>query len=143
MTFGILGIDDAVAAVATLADSAVKRIWPDATEVEKAKLAQLTQEMQNEFLLLAGQMDINKLEAQNSSVFVSGWRPMVGWICGMALAYAALIEPLLRFIATVMYGYQGAYPEVNTTITLEILFAMLGLAGMRSFEKKHGVARGR
>lgn len=137
------GIDDALTAVATLADSAVKRIWPDATEVEKAKLAQLTQEMQNEFLLLAGQMDTNKLEAQNASVFVSGWRPMVGWICGAGFAYASLFEPLLRFIATVRYGYQGDFPELNTTITVEILLGMLGLAGMRSWEKKACVARGK
>jgi hypothetical protein len=136
-----LGIDDAVAAVATLADSAVKRIWPDATEVEKAKLDQLTQEMQNEFLLLAGQMDTNKLEAQNASVFVSGWRPFVGWVCGVALAYAALIEPLAQFIAVVVYKYQGTFPATNTDVTLQILLGLLGLAGMRSFEKKTGVAR--
>lgn len=137
------GIDDAIGAVATLGDSVVKRIWPDATEVEKAKLTQLTQEMQNEFLLLAGQMDTNKLEAQNSSVFVSGWRPFVGWVCGMALAYAALIEPVARFVAVVGFGYLGGFPLVNTDITLQILLGLLGLAGMRSFEKKSAVARGK
>ncbi|MGZ8236369.1 MAG: 3TM-type holin [Methylobacter sp.] len=137
----MFGIDDAVAAVATLADSAVKRIWPDATDVEKAKLAQLTQEMQNEFLLLAGQMDTNKLEAQNATVFVSGWRPFVGWVCGAALAYAALIEPVAQFIAVVVCQYQGAFPAINTDVTLQILLGLLGLAGMRSFEKKAGVAR--
>lgn len=137
------GIDDAVAAVATLADSAVKRIWPDATEVEKAKLAQLTQEMQNELSLLAGQMDINKLEAQNASVFVSGWRPFVGWVCGAGLAYAALIEPISRFVAVVGFKYAGVFPVLDTDITLQILLGLLGLAGMRSFEKKVGVARGK
>jgi hypothetical protein len=135
------GIDDAVAAVATLADSAVKRIWPDATEVEKAKLAQLTQEMQNAFLLQVGQMDVNKLEAQHASVFVSGWRPFVGWVCGAGLAYAALIEPTAQFVAVVMWGYTGTFPALNTDITLQILLGLLGLAGMRSFEKKIGVAR--
>ena len=139
----MFGIDDAVSAVAALADSAIKRIWPDATEVEKAKLAQFTQEMQNEFLLLAGQIDTNKLEAQNPSVFVSGWRPFVGWVCGAALAYAALIEPLARFVATVAFGYVGLFPVLDTDITLQILLGLLGLAGMRSFEKKFGVANGK
>jgi len=137
------GIDDAIGAVSTLADSAVKRIWPDATEVEKAKLAQLTQDMQNEFLLLAGQMDTNKLEAQNASVFVSGWRPFVGWVCGAGLAYAALIEPIGRFVAVVGFKYAGVFPVLDTDITLQILLGLLGLAGMRSFEKKAGVARGK
>lgn len=137
----MFGLDDAIGAVATLADSAVKRIWPDATEVEKAKLEQITQEMQNKFLLLAGQMDVNKLEAQNPSVFVSGWRPFVGWVCGVGLAYAALLEPLARFVAVVAFGYTGAFPVLNTDITLQILLGLLGLATVRSFEKKAGVAR--
>lgn len=133
----MFGID----AVATLADSVVKRVWPDATEVEKAKLTQLNQEMQNESALLSGQIETNKLEAQNDSVYVSGWRPFVGWVCGIALAYAALIEPMARFIAVVGFGYEGNFPVLDTEITLQILLGLLGLAGMRSFEKRAGVAR--
>lgn len=133
----MFGID----AVATLADSVVKRVWPDATEVEKAKLRQLTQEMQNESALLLGQIETNKLEAQNNSVYVSGWRPFVGWVCGVALAYAALIEPMARFVAMVGFGYEGKFPVLDTDITLQILFGLLGLAGMRTLEKRSGVAR--
>jgi hypothetical protein len=139
----MFGIDDAVNAVANLADSAVKRIWPDATELEKAKLNQLIQGMQNDFLLFSGQIDTNKLEAQNTAVFVSGWRPFVGWVCGTALAYAAVIEPIARFIATVVFGYLGVFPVLNTEITLQILLGLLGLAGMRTYEKYTGVARGK
>jgi hypothetical protein len=137
----MLGIDDAIAAVSNLADSAIKRIWPDATEIEKAKLAQLSQALQNDFNLLMGQLEINKTEASSASVFVSGWRPMVGWVCGAALAYAAIIEPFARFVAVVVFSYTGAFPAVDTDITLQILLGLLGLAGMRSFEKTRIVGR--
>jgi len=137
----MFGIDDAISNVATLANTAITRIWPDATELEKAKLAQLVQGMQNDFLLQAGQIDTNKLEAQSANVFVSGWRPFVGWVCGAALAYSAILEPIARFIATVAFGYLGIFPVIDTQITLQILLGLLGLAGMRSFDKKHSNAR--
>lgn len=131
----------AITAVTTLADSAIKRIWPDATEVEKAKLAQLSQELQNQFSLVMGQLDINKIEAANSSIFVSGWRPAVGWVCGAALGYATLIEPMGRFVAVVMFRYSGSFPVIDTELNLQVLFGLLGLAGMRSFDKSKGTAR--
>lgn len=137
----MFGIDDAITAVTTLADSAIKRIWPDATEIEKAKLAQLSQELQNQFSLVMGQLDINKIEATSRSVFIAGWRPAIGWICGIALGYAAIIEPIARFIAVVLFHYDGAFPAIDTELTLQVLLGLLGLAGMRSFEKSKGLAR--
>ena len=135
----MFGIDDAISSVSTLINTAVTRIWPDATETEKAKIAQLTDEINNGFKLLLGQIEINKIEAKSESLFKSGWRPFVGWSCGFALVYASIIEPFLRFIAQVIFGYTGAFPAVETYITLQVLLGMLGLAGMRSFEKKNGV----
>lgn len=129
------GIDDAIAAVATLADDAVKRIWPDATEAERLKSAALAQDLQNQFSLVLAQLDINKIEAANPSLFVSGWRPFVGWVCGCSLAYVGLVEPLAQFIAVVGFGYVGAFPVINTDLTLQVLLGLLGLAGMRTFEK--------
>jgi hypothetical protein len=137
----MFGIDDAVAAVSNLAGDVVKRVWPDATEIEKAKLAQVAQEMQNEFNLVLGQIEVNKVEAASSSLFVSGARPAILWICGVAFGYASIVEPLARFIAVVAFGYAGAFPLIDTDITLQILLGLLGLSGMRTFEKKHGVSR--
>ncbi len=137
----MFGIDDAIAAVSTLADSAIKRIWPDATEIEKAKLTQLSQELQNQFNLVMGQIDINKIEATSTSLFVSGWRPAVGWICGFALGYSAILEPIARFTAVVVIGYAGQFPTINTDMTLQILGGLLGLAGLRTFDKFKGTAR--
>jgi len=135
----MMGIDDAVAAGCTLVDTVVKRIWPDATEIEKDKLAQMTQALQAEWANQLQQIEVNKIEAASSSLFVAGWRPFVGWVGAAALAYAALIEPMSRFVATVIFNYTGLFPILNTEITLQILMALLGFGGMRSFEKAKGV----
>lgn len=134
-------IPAAVSAVSGLADSVVKRIWPDATEIEKAKLDQLKAEMQNEFNTVLGQLDINKAEATSSSVFVSGWRPFIGWVCGASLAYVGLVEPIGRFLATVIFAYTGIFPVIDTNLTMQILMGLLGLGGLRTFEKSKGVAK--
>ncbi len=86
------------------------------------------------------QIDVNKEEAKSGSVFVSGWRPFVGWCCGVAFAYAAILEPLMRFVAAVFFGYVGVFPVIDTWLTLQVLFGILGLGAMRMQEKKAGVA---
>lgn len=90
--------------------------------------------------VMTGQLEINKVEASSTSLFVAGWRPFVGWVCGASLAYAAIIEPVARFLATVLFKYAGAFPAIDNTLTLQILLGLLGLAGMRSWEKEKGVA---
>jgi len=85
---------------------------------------------------LQGQVDINKIEAAHTSLLVAGWRPFIGWICGIAFAYAAIFEPLMRFVSAVMFGYSGAFPAIDTMLTMQILFGILGLGVMRSFDKK-------
>jgi hypothetical protein len=137
----MFGIDDAITSVSNLADTAIKRIWPDATEIEKAKLAQLTQEMQNQFNLVLSQIDVNKIEAASASWLTSGWRPYVGWVCGTALAYSAIIEPLARFVAVVIFTYDGPFPVIDTTITMQVLYGMLGFSATRSLDKYLGTAR--
>jgi len=89
---------------------------------------------------LENQTEINKIEAASSSLFVSGWRPAVGWVCAFSLAYAAILEPLLSFISSVMFGYDGEFPKIDTAITMQVLMGMLGLGGLRSYEKIKGVA---
>lgn len=85
---------------------------------------------------LQGQVDINKIEAAHTSLLVAGWRPFIGWICGIAFAYAAIFEPMMRFVSAVLFGYSGAFPAIDTMLTLQILFGILGLGAMRSFDKK-------
>lgn len=88
--------------------------------------------------LVSSQLEINKQEAASESVFVAGWRPFCGWIGGFGLAYAAILEPLMRFTAQVIFKYSGVFPTIDTMLTLQILMGMLGLAAARSFDKKNG-----
>ncbi len=80
-------------------------------------------------------LELNKIEAQHKSVFVAGWRPFLGWVCGVGLLFAFIVNPLLeRFVG-------GAPIAVPTDIMMELVIAMLGLAGLRTVEKLQGRAK--
>jgi|TARA_R110001606_G_scaffold145422_2_gene285303 hypothetical protein len=83
--------------------------------------------------LAKGQLDVNKVEAAHKSLFVAGWRPFVGWICGIGLLYNILISQVL--------GIWFKVPEVDPTLLTPILMGMLGMGAMRSYEKTKGVQR--
>lgn len=87
------------------------------------------------------QVEVNKEQAKSTNWFVAGARPFVMWVCASALAYATIIEPVARFVAQVGFGYTGAFPTIDTDLTLQVLLGLLGLSGMRSFEKVKSVAR--
>lgn len=118
----------------------IDKIFPDKTQADAAKAELLKMQINGDLQLALGQQEINKVEAASSSRFVAGGRPFVLWVCGIALAYVSIIEPILRFVASVVYGYTGAFPVIDTTITLQVLLGLLGLSGLRSFDKKKGVA---
>jgi hypothetical protein len=129
------------------AGKVIEKIFPDPAKADAAKLELFKLQQSGELAQLAaetdlakGQLAINVEEAKNASVFVSGWRPFVGWVGGVGLAYAAILEPVARFCATVFYGYVGIFPVLDTTITMQILFGLLGLGAMRSYDKKQGTA---
>lgn len=134
-------IPGAIGAGSALISKIIDKIAPDADLEMKAKLNLALVEMQNEYSVVLKQLEINNTEAASSAKFVAGWRPFVGWVCGSALAYVALVEPFARFIAVVAFGYAGEFPAVDTEITLQVLLGLLGLAGMRSFDKARGGAR--
>ena len=83
--------------------------------------------------LAKGQLDVNKVEAAHKSLFVAGWRPFVGWICGIGLLYNILISQIL--------GIWFEVPEVDPSLLTPILMGMLGMGAMRSYEKTQNVAR--
>lgn len=136
---------DPLSALFDLGKTAIEKIWPDPSKraEELFKLEQLKQSgdlavMDAQVKLLLAQIEVNKIEAQSASLFVSGWRPFAGWIGGFAFAYSAILEPVARFVAKVCYDYQGNFPEINTELTIQVLLGMLGLGMMRSFDKKNG-----
>ena len=80
------------------------------------------------------QLEVNKVEAGHTSRFVSGWRPFTGWICATAMAYHFILQPLLTFVLYT-FGNEIALPTFDMTTLTTVLLGMLGLGGMRSFEK--------
>lgn len=135
---------DPVTALFDIGSSIISRVWPDPAQQSDAllKLEKLKQDgdlaaMESEVKLLTGQLDINLEEAKHPSIFIAGWRPFVGWVGGFSLAYAGILEPLMRFIATTA-GYTGAFPIIDTSATITILMGMLGMGAMRSFDKTKG-----
>ena len=124
-----------------LIKTGLDKFFPDADTELKGKLEAAASEINNAYQLQLSQLEINKVEAGSVNWFVSSWRPFIGWICGVSLLYAALVEPIARFIATVLFTYTGMFPIINTELTLQILLGLLGLAGMRSFEKSKGITK--
>ena len=88
------------------------------------------------------QISVNVEEAKSQNLFVAGWRPAVGWIGAAGLAYAAILEPLLRFVSQVGFAYTGLFPVIDTMLTLQVLLGILGLGAMRSWDKKTGNGNG-
>jgi hypothetical protein len=121
------------------------KLFPDPVKAQEAKIELFKLQQTGDLAKLAaetelvkGQLDINKAEATNEHIFVSGPRPFVIWVGGFSLAYAAIFEPLLRFIAAVGFGYTGVFPAIDTTITLQVLGGLLGLGYLRTVDKKNG-----
>lgn len=126
------------AAVFPVVEEILDRLIPDKAEAEKAKL-----EMQKALITSITEVDkaqaaINQEEAKSDNLFKSGWRPFIGWVCGSAFAYHFIIQPIIIFIAAIA-GENIPTPEFNMETLLTVLMGMLGLGGLRTFEKFQGV----
>jgi hypothetical protein len=91
--------------------------------------------------LAKGQLDINKAEASHKSIFVSGWRPFVGWTCGVALCYHFILAPLILFGVGISGHTVPPLPEFDMGSLMTVLMGMLGLGGLRTFEKTKGLTK--
>jgi hypothetical protein len=95
------------------------------TEIQRANLAQI---------------DVNKVEAQHRSIFVAGWRPFIGWICAVAMAYHFILQPIIIF-ALSANGVDYDLPEFDMGSLMTVVLGILGLGGLRSFEKYKGITK--
>jgi hypothetical protein len=90
---------------------------------------------------LLAQLEINKAEAASGSLFKGGWRPFVGWTCGIAFAYHFVFQPLLIFIFAYIGLETPDLPKFDVGTLLPVLGGMLGIGGLRSYEKTKGLTK--
>jgi hypothetical protein len=90
--------------------------------------------------LAKGQLEVNKVEAAHKSLFVAGWRPAIGWICGLGMASNFILIPMANFVLA-LTGSAVVVPLLDTGEMMPVLMGMLGLGAMRTYEKKEGVQR--
>ena len=120
--------------------------------VEMAKIE--LQLSQLESMANQGQISINKIEAAHKSLFVAGWRPFIGWVCGVSIAYAFVGQPILEWVVSIFditqtyvnedglsYQIPLTAPEIDSDVLFELVLAMLGMATLRTYEKKNNVNR--
>jgi hypothetical protein len=118
----------------------IDRLWPDPAQAAAAKLELFKLQQSGELAVITGQMEINKNEAANPSVFVSGWRPFIGWVCGSACAWNWIGLPLAKAIA-VYHQVPFALAPADLSEMMPVLIGLLGLGGLRTIEKIQGVSR--
>jgi hypothetical protein len=127
---------------ATLITNIIDRLFPDkdAQAAQRAEL--LLQAQQIDLQLSQAQNAVNQAEAANPSVFVAGWRPFIGWVCGVAFAYKYVIQPFLIFMLIAGGSHFDAtkLPVLDWSDMGTVLLGMLGLGTMRSVEKVKGAA---
>lgn len=145
-----MAFPDPVSAIFGVAGKVLERIWPDPAKKAEAlqKMAELKQSGELAFLeadiqLMTGQIETNKLEAQHGGMFKGGWRPFIGWVCGLAFGYKFLLQPFIVLAIQSYAHFTGAEPfPVDMLPVLEwselsvVLLGMLGLGTMRSYEKR-------
>lgn len=91
--------------------------------------------------LALSQIEVNKAEAASGSVFKGGWRPFIGWVCGFAFAYHFILQPIILF-AVLAAGVQlPPLPEFDMSQMMPVLLGMLGLGGLRTYEKNKGITK--
>lgn len=141
-----------IASLLPILGSVIDKVIPNTAEREKAKAEIQLRLAENELefakLLSAndqGQIEINKEEAKSNSLFVSGWRPFVGWTCAVGVAWAFVAKPFLDWFVSLLSRFYPALvgftsPVLNTGELMSLLLGLLGMGGFRMMEKKWGVA---
>lgn len=120
-----------------IGEKLIERIFPDPIKRSEAMLKLKELEQQGDLAAIAGQIEINKIEAASEDRWKSGWRPAVGWVCASALAMTYIIGPLFEWIAALV-GHPTQFPDIDSAALYPLLTGMLGFGGLRTYEKIRG-----
>ena len=110
---------------------------------QKAKLAHDLATMADKHAqeISLAQISVNKEEAASGSLFKGGWRPFVGWVCGVAFCYHFILQPLVIFIVAIAGVDIPDLPEFQMNTLLTVLGGLLGIGGLRTYEKQKGLTK--
>lgn len=135
---------DPITAALQLGSVLIDRLVPDKTQAAAAKAQLVDMQLNGDLDQVAGQLQVDQVEAASKSTFVAGWRPFVGWACGAAFIYAFILQPMTQAILVIVHSSfdPAKMPKLDITEMLPVLFAMLGMGAMRSFDKTNGSSNG-
>jgi hypothetical protein len=127
-------------AIVEIGAKLLDKIIPDKDAREKAQFELMKAAQDQDFQRSMGQMTTNTEEAKHASLFVAGWRPFIGWVCGFGLTYNFLIYPVLLWIISIN-GSTIKPPPLFSENLMELVLGMLGLGALRTYEKWKGVTK--
>jgi len=127
-----------IGSIVDLTKTVIERVLPDPKQKADALLELTKLEQSGDLAVIAGQVDINKIEAASPNVFIAGWRPAVGWVLACGLAVMLVIGPLMAW-GSALAGRPIEQPKMPADIIMALTTGLLGLSGMRTWEKYKGV----
>ena len=126
--------------VISVVSSVLDKIIPDNNAKEKAKAEIEKALIDNAAQINLTQAETNKIEASHRSIWVSGWRPFLGWVSGFGFAWVFVLSPLAQWVCALL-GITITLPQLQTDVLMELTLAMLGLASLRTWEKSKGLTK--
>jgi len=127
--------------IAPILGNVLDRFFPDKEKAAEAQRAIETALLENAAQINLAQVEVNKEEAQHRTVFVAGWRPFIGWVCGVALAWHFVGVPVTLFFIAWSGAEVPELPVFDMNSLMTVLTGMLGLGGLRTFEKMKGLTK--
>jgi hypothetical protein len=118
--------------------SLLEKVVPDKNQAAKLAHEIATMSERHHQELMKSQLEVNKVEAAHSSIFISGWRPACGWVCVLGMAGNFMVIPFTNFVLALL-KIDVTVPLIPLDTMLPVLMGMLGLGAMRTYEKKSGV----
>lgn len=127
--------------IAPILGNVLDRFFPDKEKAAQAQRAIESALLENAAQINLAQIEVNKVEAASRSVWVSGWRPFIGWVCGVALAWHFVGVPVTIFFIAWAGAEVPELPAFDMNSLMTVLMGMLGLGGLRTFEKMKGLTK--
>ena len=139
---------DPITAIFNVGNTLIEKLIPDVNAQAAAKEKLTEMQINGELAQVAAETDLVKAqvgvdlaEAQNPNVFVAGWRPFIGWVCGSALAANYMVFPLMTWV-TGLFGHEVRPPALQLGDLISLVMGMLGFGALRSWDKKNGTGNG-